>query len=214
MARSYSIAEFSASHLGGRAVPDDLRLLLDMQWSNADAFDPLGVCFLLGDQGPTLIGEECSGRNDLSSVERLAHAQAMTDMLRTSAFIAEDKEGGALGYWFGSQHGIDTAPIIRFDRKGVFSILPGHGIAEAILVFASRGDERLFAGLRDQLSRYGLHIIPASIASISLPDCSPTPQAVYEQVLATYRTDLSGTVPPDIGDPAEILAIERGPKIP
>ena len=90
------ISEFSTFHLGGRAVPSDLRLLLEMQWSTAGASDPLGVRFLVGNQGPAKVSEECSGRDDLTGLERIARAQAMTDMFRYSGFVAECG-GGALG---------------------------------------------------------------------------------------------------------------------
>ena len=203
------ISEFSTFHLGGRAVPSDLRLLLEMQWSAAGASDPLGVRFLVGNQGPAKVSEECSGRDDLTGLERIARAQAMTDMFRYSGFVAECG-GGALGYWFGpSQYTIDAAPIMRFDHKGVFSILPGNGIAEAILALAAGGDERCFAELRNQLGRHGMHIVPVSLAAIDVPACSPTPQTVYEQLLATYRAGLSSAAPQDFGDPVEILATER-----
>ncbi|MGP0090314.1 MAG: hypothetical protein ACLPKB_10225 [Xanthobacteraceae bacterium] len=214
MTPSNPITEFSASHLGGRPVPNDLRLLLEMQRSGAVGGDLLGVRFLMGNQRPAQADVECSGRNDLSGPDRIAHAQAMTDMLRYSGFIAEDNEGGALGYWFGpSQYAIDTAPIMRLDRAGVFSVLRGKGIAEVVSVLAAHGDEGIFAGLRDQLSRHGLHITPASLAAIGVPACSPTPQAVYQQLLANYRADLSSATIPDFGDPVEILATERGPEI-
>lgn len=101
--------------------------------------------------------------------------------------MPECGDGAALGYWFGpSDYPIDAAPILRFDRKGAFSLLPGNGIAEAILTSAADGDDRRFAELRDHLDRHGLHIVPTLVAAIRLPICSPTPQTVYEQLLATY----------------------------
>lgn len=124
--------------------------------------------------------------------------------------MPECGDGAALGYWFGpSDYSIDAAPILRFDRKGAFSLLPRNGIAEAILTSAADGDDRRFAELRDHLDRHGLHIVPTLVAAIRLPICSPTPQTVYEQLLATYRQDLSAAAPPQPGGPVQILATER-----
>ena len=105
---------------------------------------------------------------------------------------------------------IDAAPILRFDRKGAFSILPGNGIAEAILRSAAAGDDRRFAELRDHLDRHGLHIVPTLVAAIRLPICSPTPQTVYEQLLATISPrSFGGRASPNTGGPVQILATER-----
>lgn len=210
MTQSAPISDFSKFHLGGRVAPPDLRLLLEMQWSAGGASDPLRIRFLADDQAPAQVAAESSGHTDLTGLEQTARAQAMTDMFRYSGFVAECGDGAALGYWFGPTHfTIDAAPIIRFDRKGDFSVLPGNCIAEAFLALAADRDERCFAELRDLLERHGLHIVPTSLAAIRAPVCTPTPQTVYQQILATYRADLSAAVPPQSGGPVEILITER-----
>lgn len=134
----------------------------------------------------------------------------MTDMFRYSGFVAECGDGAALSYWFGpTNFTIDAAPIVRFDRKGDFSVLPGSCIAEAFLALAADKDERRFVELRDQLEQHGLHIVPTSLADIRAPVCTPSPQTVYQQILATYRANLSAAVPPQSGGPVEILVTER-----
>jgi hypothetical protein len=210
MTRTALISDFSKFHLGGRAPPADLCRLLEMQWSAGGASDPSRIRFLAADQAPAQVAEESSGRADLTGLERAARAQAMTDMFRYSGFVAECGDGAALGYWFGpTNFKIDSAPIIRFDRKGDFSVLPGSCVAEALLALAADKDERCFVELRDQLERHGLHIVPISLAAIRAPVCTPTPQTVYQQILATYRANLSAAVPPQSGGPVEILATER-----
>ena len=210
MRQSNLISDFSKFHLGGRVAPADLCLLLEMQWSARGASDPLRIRFLAGVQAPAQVAAESSGRADLTGLERTARAQAMTDMFRYSGFVAESGDGAALGYWFGPTHfTIDTAPIIRIDRKGDFSVLPGNCIAEAFLALAADGDEPYFAELRDQLERHGLHVVPISLAAIRAPGCTPTPQTVYQRILATYRGDLSAAVPPQSGGPVDILITER-----
>jgi len=207
-----SISEFSASHLGHRPVPRDLRVLLQLPWPAAPVLS--GLSMLRGNLPPTLIAEECSGRNDLSGSERVAHALAMKDMLGYSGFVAEGSRGEALAYWFGpSQYAIEVAPLMMFGPNGSFSVLPGNGIAEALLVLAAHGDDQLFGTLREKLSRYGVDVVPDSLAEIRIPQCSPTPQSVYELSLASYRADLLAARPPQSGQPVEIEAIDRGPRL-
>src|ERR1700731_1266010 len=42
-----------------------------------------------------------------------------------------------------------VAPLMYFDTAGDFSVLRGEGIAEAVLVTASHGNDRAFSDLRD-----------------------------------------------------------------
>src|SRR5262245_17117924 len=153
--------QFTALHLGGRTVPDDLRRLLSLQSvdaasGRANRLNDAGVFFLSGDRLPALIESECRGRDDLSGVARLAHAQAMADMVRYSGFVAEDRDGNAIGYWFGPhQFPIEVAPLMRFGPDD-FSILRGKGIAEAVLVVAAHGNDRIFSDLRKYLTGQGL----------------------------------------------------------
>jgi hypothetical protein len=91
-----------------------------------------------------------SGGLNLEGITRLAYAQAMADMIRYSGFVAEDVDGSAIGYWFGPDRvPIEVAPLMY---SGDFSVRRGDGIAEAVLVIASHGNDRAFSDLRDYLN--------------------------------------------------------------
>ena len=115
----------------------------------------------------------------------MAHAQAMADMVRCSAFVAEDDiTSAAIGYWFGPDRiPIETAPLLRFDTDFNFSIVPGNNIAEAILVIASRGNDRTFCELRDDLNGLGLNIAAQSIRDVQPRECAILPQAAYQKLI-------------------------------
>ena len=214
------IVQFAARRLGGRTMPDDLRKLLSLQLldaasGRANRLKDAGVIFLSGDRPPALIEAECRGRDDLSGVARLAHAQAMADMVRYSGFVAEDSDGNAIGYWFGpDQIPIEAAPLMRFFATDDFSILRGKGIAEAALVIASHGDDRIFAELREYFNAHGLKISAQTIADVEQPKCSPSPQATYRQLIKAYSADMSTTSAPDAGDPVDIMTTHRGGDLP
>lgn len=219
MSASSPSLDFAAKHLGGRPAPDDLRRLLDLQARDAasGSANPLrqaGVRFLDSDQPPALVAAALRGRDDLDGIARLAHAQAMADMVRMCGFVAEDAGGDAIGYWFGpAQTPIDAAPAMRFDASGSFSIAPGNGVAEAVLVIASHGDERAFAALRDWLNQQGFAISAQSIGDIERRGCAQGPQTVYARLTQTYFADLSAASTSGVGDPVQIMATYRGPKI-
>jgi hypothetical protein len=211
--------DFAAQHLGGRTVPNDLRRLLELQAhdaasGSANVLKDAGVTFLLGDRLPALVEAECRGRDDLGGIARLAQSQAMADMARESGFVAEDEDGAAIGYWFGpEQLPIESAPLMRFDRNGSFSVVPGNGIAEAVLVIGSHGSDETFAALRDELNRQGFAIAARSIGDVGPRKCAVGPQAIYEQLIQSYSADLSTTSAPDTGGPVEIMTTYRGPRI-
>jgi len=213
------VAQYSARYLGGRVVPDDLSKLLELQWRDAargrnNRLRGAGVSLI--DSGlPKLIAAACAGRGDLEGAARLADAQAMADMVRCSAFAAEDDTtDDAIGYWFGPDRiPIEIAPLVRFDTDFNFSIVPGNNIAEAILVVASRGEDRTFGELRDYLNELGFDIGAQSISDVQTRECATLPQATYQQFIQAYSADLSAASVTDIGGPGEFATIHRGPKI-
>ena len=214
------ITQFATQHLGGRAMPDDLRRLLNLQWRDAasgrsdNLLKDAGVTFFDGGRMPRLIAAVCTGRDDLEGAARLAYAQAMGDMVRYSGFVAEDAAGDAIGYWFSPDRiPIETAPLFRFDSDGNFSILPGNGVAEAILVIASRDNNLTFSKLRDYLNEQGLNITARTIQDVQRRECSLLPQATYQQLIQAYSADLLATSVSDTGGSVNIMTIHRGPKI-
>jgi hypothetical protein len=213
------IVQFSAKNLGGRTVPGDLGKLLEWQWRDAaggrdNRLKRAGVT-LVDNGPPKLVVAACAGRDDLGGATRLAHTQAMADMVRYSAFVAEDDTTrDAIGYWFGPDRiPIEIAPLLRFDTNFNFSIVPGNNITEAILVVASRGDDQKFCELRGYLNELGLDIAAQSIHDVQPRECAILPQATYEQLVQTYSADLSAASVTDIGGPGEFMTVHRGPKI-
>jgi hypothetical protein len=128
--------------------------------------------------------------------------------------VAEDVDGSAIGYWFGPDRvPIEVAPLMYFDTTGDFSVRRGDGIAEAVLVIASHGNDRAFSDLRDYLNEHGLRITAQTIRDIQQPECSPLPQVTYRQLIQSYSADLSTTSVSDTGGSVNIMTIHRGPRI-
>jgi hypothetical protein len=213
------IIDFTQRHLGGRAVPSDLRKLLEWQGGAAASSErgflkSAGVRMLDEDRMPTLIAAILTGRDNLDSANRLPHAQAMGEMLRYCGFVAEAAAGDAIGYWFSPDRiPIDAAPLLRFDTEGHFSILPGNTIAEGILFIASGGDDQTFGALRKQLHDMGLDISAGTMSDLRPRECALHPEVEYQRLIRTYARDLSTTSMPDSGEPVDLMTMHRGPDI-
>jgi hypothetical protein len=211
--------QFAARHLGGRIVPDDLRTLLQVQWRDAASgkSNPLqsaGVSMLEGDRVPALVAAILAGRDDLGSGARLAHAQAMGDMMRYSGFVAEAGAGDAIGYWFSPNSiPIEAAPFLRFDSNEHFSILPGNTISEGVLVIASEGNDQAFSDLRDYLNETGLSISARRLQDLRPRECALDPESTYQQLIRAYSADLATASVPGTGEPVNVTTMYRGPKI-
>ena len=182
-----------------------------MQWSAGGASDPLRIRFLAGDEAPAQVAAECSGRADLTGLERTARAQAMTDMFRYSGFRG--------GVWRWRRAGLLVRPDSFYNRhRADHSIRPQGRIFPSYPAIASR---RLFwrsqqTGMNAASRNCAINSNDMACTSfrprsaLSAPLFAlQTPQTVYEQLLATYRADLSAAVPPQSGGPVEILITER-----
>jgi len=203
-------AQFSDQHLGSRPIPRNLQILLELQRKGTSQLRTMGITFLESNRLPRLIESECEGRDDLEGIVRASVAGAMRDMSRMIGFVGEFGEGNALGYWFGPDHlSIETAPLISFGEKDRFSIIPGQGIVEAVLVVASAGSAEKFGGLRKYLENVGLSVLAPTLADIRQPHVSTSPQTVYQQLIQSYRADLSAAFEPDAGSPVNIMTTHR-----
>jgi hypothetical protein len=100
-----------------------------------------------------------------------------------------------------------------FNTTGDFSVLRGDGIAEAVLVIASHGNDGAFSDLRDYLNEHGIRITAQTIRDIQQPECSLLPQVTYRQLIQSYSADLSTTSVSDTGGSVNIMTIHRGPRI-
>jgi hypothetical protein len=211
--------DFAQRRLGGRAVPSDLGNLLEWERAGAPSsgrgfLKSAGVRMLDGDRMPSLVAAILAGRDNLDSANRLAYAQAMGEMLRYCGFVAEAAAGDAIGYWFSPDRiPIDTAPLLRFDTEGHFSILPGNTIVEGILFIASRGDDQTFGALRKQLHDMGLDISARTRGDLRPRECALHPEVTYQRLVRAYARDFSTTSMPDTGEPVDLMTMHRGPDI-
>jgi hypothetical protein len=190
MSNADRLAEFSSAHLGGRAVPPDLAILLEIQWSEAatDLFANLGFRFWSGAGTSPLLDMSYLNDTDRADLDVMANVAATQDVFAFIGFVGEARDGNAYGYWLGpDDRPIETAPIVRYDSEGQFSIRRGRILAEALLADFGSPDANEFLTLRNRLGQIGLNISATSRQDLKFPEVKPAPADIHIERYNVHR---------------------------
>jgi hypothetical protein len=134
-------------HLGdrlrGRAVPDDLRRLVELELDGVldrrhVLIQPFAEMRVLG-AGELHDLQDPGGRH--GDADRMANWLAIDDVLSHTAVVVDGFNGDLFGYWLHpDEPPSDRPPILKLDTEGQFDIVPGTTLVEA-LVFDWLGDD-------------------------------------------------------------------------
>lgn len=185
---STEIQRFENEILRGQAVPSDLRALLDVAVS--DGTDPLrealGFALLVpGRDYPLLTGSYLND-GDRQNPDIMANVAAINDVLALITIVAESEDGDMIGYWHGPERTpIGNAPIVKLDTEGMFGLMQGRTVSEAMLGNTTFDDAEHFADARAWLASCGIAIDAKNWRELSTPEASTRPEklhrALYEQ---------------------------------
>jgi hypothetical protein len=183
------IQRYEKEILKGQAVPPDLRALLDVAVSAADS-DPLcealGFAFLVpGRDYPLLTGSYLND-SDRQNPGIMANVAAINDVLALITIVAESEDADMIGYWHGPERtSIGNAPIVKFDTEGMFGLMQGRTLSEAMLGNSTFDDVERFTAGRAWLAGCGIEIDANNWRELSTPEASTHPdklhKALYEQ---------------------------------
>jgi hypothetical protein len=190
MSNADRLAEFSSVHLGGRGVPPDLAILLEIQWSEAaaDLFANLGFRFWNDAGRSPLLDMSYLNDTDRANPDIMANVAATQDVFAFIVFVGEARSGNAYGYWFGpDDRSIEKAPIVRYDTEGQFSIRRGRILAEALLADLGASDADEFLALSHRLNQFGLNITAKSRSDLKFPEVKPGPADVHIERYNVHR---------------------------
>jgi hypothetical protein len=171
---SRTLREYSEGQLGGRAVPDDLRGLLQLQWQRTAAPNPLapareqpdplaaiGVHILEVGEPNDLPDHSYLTARDMADQDIMANVSAIREVCQCAAFVAVNRDGNAFGYWFGPENcPIERAPIVRFDTEGQFMLMNGGTLTEALVGDYAFDDDEEFTRLKAWLAKFSVQIAP------------------------------------------------------
>lgn len=183
------IQSFEKEILRGQAVPADVRALLDVASSEAGVEslrEALGFAFLVpGRDYPLLTGSYLND-SDRQNPDIMANVAASNDVLALITMVAESEDGDMVGYWHGPEGTpIGSAPIVKFDTEGIFGLMRGRTLSEAMLGNSTYDDDERFADARAWLAGCGIEIDAKNWHELSTPEAATRPDklhhALYEQ---------------------------------
>jgi hypothetical protein len=187
------IQRFEKEILKGQVVPPDLRVLLDVAGFSGDV-DPLreALGFALLVPGierdyPLLTGSYLSD-GDRQNPDTMANVAAINDVLALITIVAESEDGDMIGYWHGPERTpIGTAPIVKLDTEGMFCLMRGRTLSEAMLDNYTFGDPERFSDARAWLASCGIEIDATNWRELSAPEASTRPDKLHDMIYKQKR---------------------------
>ena len=186
------IKRFEKEILKGQAVPPDLRALLDVA-ASAGGSDPLrealGFAFLVpGRDYPLLTGSYLND-SDRQNPDIMANVAAINEVLSLITIVAESEDGDMLGYWHGPERTpIGNAAIVKFDTEGIFDLMQGRTLSEAMLGNDTFSDAERFAAGRAWLAACGIAIDATNWRELSAPEAATRPDKLHDALYEQKRT--------------------------
>lgn len=185
--------EFSRERLGGRPVPEDVRVLASAQWEGSGhPFQQFGIALLepgaphpLTDTGYLTEKE----RADPDVMANCAASEAMATYLKA---VAQDEDGNFYGYWLHPQQQADRQPppVIKVDTELTYWTLAGRTFCEACLYDLSFDDDELFAKVAADLARLHIFIPVGSGDGLDVVPADPAPDDVHARLYYAERKRL------------------------
>lgn len=188
MTADAQLADYSRRRLAGRDLPADLRTLLLRQWQRgsgnaaADPLDAMRIHLFEAEETHDLLDHSYLNEKDRADPDIMANVAAMNSTCEHAAFVAHDDDGNLFGYWFGPENlGIDTAPIVKLDTEGQFSLLSGRTLSEALLGEHVFEDSERFAQLKETFARAGIPISANHYDELEYPRPPSSPAVFHEE---------------------------------
>lgn len=187
------IDSFVQTVLSGQPVPDDLRRLWLIETVRVpdgeqfvDPFQAMGLRLLRPDETERLQREglahwvdDCCvlrhGGHDPVAVD--AMHEAINQVARMATFVVMRGGGNLIGYWQGPEETpLAQSPIVELNTCGVFTLLPGRELTEALLGVYAGDDASRFAAMAEWFARHDVLITAHSRDELVIPSSSTHPE--------------------------------------
>ena len=170
------LARDLTERLRGRPLPEDLVALVTLQaGTDPDAHPadhPLALTetWLLSPvEHGALLEQDYLTDSDRANPDIMANVVAINEVLGHGAWVVRTFNGDVAGYWLHPEEPADRpAAIVRYDTEGVFTVLPGRTLVEALIYNMAHEDDDEIAALAAAFTAYGLPVNPSR--SEDLPD--------------------------------------------
>ncbi|MFF5213487.1 hypothetical protein [Streptosporangium sp. NPDC000396] len=183
------LEQFSRERLGGRPVPDDLRVLLTAQWEGRRGFfKRFGIMFLEPGEVDPLLDHSYLNERDRANPDIMANVAAFGQMTQYLKVVARHEDGGCYGYWVHPDEPADRpARIIQVDTEGSYRVLNGTTFTEACVAEYADDRDEMFADTAEEFAELGIPIIARSVADLHKPELLVNPDDVHEELYNTER---------------------------
>lgn len=186
------VAEYLGDRLRGRAVPDDLRRLVELQLDgllrgrrSVLPFDEVRVLA----PGKRHSLEKLRERPDDEPSGR-AHFRAIREVLAHVAVVVNGFNGDLYGYWLHPDESPAQPPaIVQLDTEGQFHILPGSTMVEAMVFdwLDDPVDDEELAPIVAFCDRHGLPLLARSHDELAEPHVVISPSLLYDELYRRYH---------------------------
>jgi|GEM_PF-5829277 len=184
------LAEFSRARLGGRNVPDDLRVMLAAQWAGDTSFlEMVGVEFIEADEQHPLLDTSYLRPEELADPEIQSMNAAMATISEHARLVARSDDVW-LGYWTHPDEPADREPsIVEVDTEYSFRLHPGRSLAEALVVAASEysDDEEAHAELAAAMATAGITGVATDPSEVPEPGSIVDPEDEVRALVIAER---------------------------
>ncbi len=184
------VEDYLDGRLRGRAIPDDLRRLVELELDGALAeapVQPFAEVHLLA-PGEIHALQDPQYRGD--DPDTLANSQAIDDVLAHMAVLVDGFNGDLFGYWLHPAEPATNPPaIVKLDTEGQFETLDGATLAEA-MVFDWLGydtDDEYLAAITEYCTRHGLPMAARSREDLTKAQPAVDPALLHDRRYRTYR---------------------------
>ncbi|MEU1470536.1 hypothetical protein ABZ434_20145 [Streptomyces sp. NPDC005761] len=190
------LEEFCRERLGGRPVPEDLRLLATAQWEGSGhPFEQFGITVLdPGAQHP-LTDTSYLNEKERANPDVMANCAASRQMAKWLAAVAQEEDGSFYGYWLHPQQRRDrqVPSVIKVDTELTYWDLGECTLSEACLYDIAFDDDELFERVAAELAQLHISVPVRSRVDLDVLSAVPDPGDMHQQLYYAERKRLRMT---------------------
>jgi len=199
------VEEFLGSRLRGRAVPADLRRLVEMQLdglASADRVQPFAEIRVLSPGEAHSLEEPVEPlASDAFPEETRANGRAISGVLAHVAVVVDGFNGDLWGYWLHPEEPGEVGPlIVKLDTEGQFHIASGASLVEA-MIFDWAGDDDISESA-EYCDRNGIPLAARSADDLRHVQPLVAPAVLHDKL---YKREHPNHRRPDWADEADAI---------
>ena len=187
------LKEFSRLRLGGRPVPEDVRLLATAQWEGrGHPFEQFGITILEPGAPHPLTDFSYLTEKDRADPDIMANCAASAQMATYLMAVAQDEDSSFYGYWLHPEQRVDRdpPPVVKVDSELTYWELGGRTFAEACLYDIAFDDDALFAEVAAALAQLRVPVSAGSREALDELSADPVPEEVHRRLYYAERERL------------------------